>query len=68
VKRFFLHCAKAFMRSKLWDSNSIQDRKEMPTLAHMILDQVAALDAPPTIKEVEDADEFTDDNYKTGLY
>ena len=56
------------MRSKLWDSNSIQDRKEMPTLAHMILDQVAALDAPPTIKEVEDADEFTDDNYKTGLY
>ena len=40
----------------------------MPTLAHMILDQVAAPDAPPTIKEVEDADEFTDDNYKTGLY
>jgi PPOX class probable FMN-dependent enzyme len=68
VRETFLHCAKAFMRSKLWDSNSIQDRKEMPTLAHMILDQVAAPDAPPTIKEVEDADEFIDDNYKTGLY
>jgi PPOX class probable FMN-dependent enzyme len=68
VREAFLHCAKALIRSKLWDPDSIQERNEMPTLAHMILDQVAAPEAPPTIKEVADADEFIDENYKTELY
>ncbi len=68
VREAFLHCAKAFLRSKLWDPNSLQDRDRMPTLAHMILDQVAASDASPTIKEVADADEFINENYKTELY
>jgi len=32
VDEAFLHCAKAFKRSKLWNPDSLQDRKEMPSL------------------------------------
>ena len=68
VQEVFLHCAKAFMRSKLWDPSTFQDRKEFPTLANMILDQVAEPDNPPTEEEVKEADDFVEDNYKSGLY
>jgi hypothetical protein len=52
----------------LWDPAKYQKREEMPSLAHMILDQVAPPDKPPTQQEIENADEFVEDNYKTGLY
>ena len=68
VNEAFLHCAKAVRRSKLWDSESQQERKEMPTLAQMILEQVAEPDNPPSKEEIKDADDFVEDNYKTGLY
>ena len=68
VDEVFLHCAKAFMRSKLWDPSKFQDRGDFPTLANMILEQVAPADKPPTEEEIKEADEFVDDNYKTGLY
>jgi len=68
VQEAFLHCAKAFKRSNLWDPSSFQDRKEFPTLAKMILDQVAPPEKPPTREEVKEADEFIEDNYKNGLY
>ncbi|MEM9574895.1 MAG: MSMEG_1061 family FMN-dependent PPOX-type flavoprotein, partial [Pseudomonadota bacterium] len=31
VSEVFLHCAKAFRRSKLWDPTQFQDRNEMPS-------------------------------------
>jgi PPOX class probable FMN-dependent enzyme len=68
VSEAFLHCAKAIRRSKLWKADSQQDRKEMPTLAQMILEQVAEPEKPPTPEEVSEGDEFIEDNYKTGLY
>ena len=68
VSEAYLHCAKAIRRSKLWDTDSQQKRDEMPTLAKMILEQVAAPEKPPTEEEVKEADEFVEDNYKTGLY
>ena len=68
VNEAYLHCAKAMRRSKLWKAESLQDRKEMPTLAQMILEQVATPDKPPTKEEIEEGDEFIEDNYKTGLY
>jgi PPOX class probable FMN-dependent enzyme len=68
VQEAFLHCAKAFTRSGLWDPTKYQKREEMPTLAHMILDQVAPPGKPPTKEEIKEADEFVEDNYKTGLY
>jgi hypothetical protein len=68
VQEAFLHCAKAFKRSNLWDPASYQKREELPSLAHMILDQVAPPEKPPTAQEIKDADDFVEDNYKTGLY
>ena len=68
VQEAFLHCAKAFRRSKLWDPASRQDRKEMPTLARMILEQTAPANEPPSEQSVQDADEFVEDNYRTELY
>jgi PPOX class probable FMN-dependent enzyme len=68
VQEAFLHCAKAFKRSNLWDPAGFQKREEFPTLAQMILEQVAPEDKPPTKDEIKEADEFIEDNYKTGLY
>lgn len=68
VNEAFLHCAKAFTRSSLWDPAKYQKRSDMPSLAHMILEQVAPPDKPPTSQEIKEADDFVEDNYKTGLY
>ncbi len=68
INEAFLHCAKAIRRSKLWKAESQQDPSEMPTLAQMILEQVAAPDKPPTKEEIKEGDDFIEDNYKTGLY
>ncbi|MBP0617320.1 pyridoxamine 5'-phosphate oxidase family protein [Jiella mangrovi] len=35
----YFHCAKAFMRSKLWDPETRIDRETMPTLGAMLKDQ-----------------------------
>ena len=68
VDEAFLHCAKAFKRSKLWDPNAQQDRSEMPSLARMILEQTAPPEEPPSEDDVKDADEFVEDNYRKELY
>lgn len=68
VNEAFLHCAKAFKRSRLWDEDAKQDRKEMPSLAKMILEQVAEPDEPPTDDEIREGDEFVEENYRTELY
>lgn len=39
VEAAYLHCAKAFMRSKLWDPASLVDRSVMPTIGRIIADQ-----------------------------
>lgn len=39
VTSVYLHCAKAFMRSKLWSADAITDRKNLPTMSQMINDQ-----------------------------
>lgn len=42
VKEMFLHCAKAFMRSKLWHEDSKIKRTELPTMGEMLKDQLHA--------------------------
>lgn len=37
----YMHCAKAFMRSKLWAPESWPARSEMPTLGEILKDQIA---------------------------
>lgn len=45
VKEAYLHCAKALMRSRLWDADAQIDRGELPSIAKMIQDQ-AGLTGP----------------------
>lgn len=40
VHEAYLHCAKAFMRSKLWDVNEQTPRDALPTMGKMINDQI----------------------------
>ena len=68
VQEAFLHCAKAFKRSRLWDEESRQNRREMPSLGRMILEQTAPPEEPPTEETVKETDEFVEENYRTELY
>ncbi len=55
VDEVFLHCAKAFRRSHLWDPASIQDRSEMPSLMQMILaDTTGAPDDPEAMTKMDE--------------
>ena len=40
VESVYLHCAKAFMRSKLWDASRHTDRAQLPSMAEMMRDQI----------------------------
>ena len=40
VASVYLHCAKAFMRSQLWDASRQADRAQMPSMAEMMRDQI----------------------------
>ena len=68
VEEAFFHCAKAFRRSRLWQPDAIVDRKVMPTLARIILEQTAAAEAPPREEDVAACDVALEEDYKTQLY
>ena len=40
IEEVFFHCAKAFMRSKLWSPDSKIERSEMPSMGQMLHDQI----------------------------
>lgn len=42
VEEAYLHCAKAFMRSKLWADESHHDRSVLPTMGQMIQEQTGS--------------------------
>jgi hypothetical protein len=42
VESVYLHCAKALMRSKLWDASRHTDRAQLPSMAEMMRDQIRA--------------------------
>jgi uncharacterized protein len=66
VDEVFLHCAKAFRRSRLWDPSARQDRREMPSLMAMILDQTTG--APADTAELQKIDEKLEQDYRTSMY
>lgn len=66
IDTIFLHCAKAFRRSKLWDPDQFQDRSEMPSLVKIILDQTGT--APDDPEEQRKWDERLEDGYKKTMY
>ncbi|NIY77385.1 pyridoxamine 5'-phosphate oxidase family protein [Thalassospira sp. HF15] len=53
VEEAFLHCAKALMRSKLWEPETRIERKTLPTLGKMIKDQTSS-DIPESTQEEAD--------------
>ncbi len=66
VSEVFLHCAKAFRRSQLWNPELFQDRKEMPSLSKMILDQTTG--APGDAGEMRKIDDDLEEEYQKSMY
>jgi len=56
VNEVFMHCAKAFRRSRLWDPSEHQDRRDMPSLVNIILDQTTGAPSDPEAMQKIDAD------------
>jgi uncharacterized protein len=53
VQAAYLHCAKAFLRSRLWSDSARTDRCAMPTAGKMISDQTGLVVAAETREEME---------------
>lgn len=68
VEEVFFHCAKALKRSRLWDPAAQVDRRDMPSLGRIILDQTAEGGACADEALVAAADRFIEEDYKTALY
>ena len=66
VQEVFLHCAKAFRRAGLWDPDQRQDRREMPSLVKMILDQTTG--APTDPSDQQQLDDKLEQDYRTSMY
>lgn len=66
VGEVFLHCAKAFRRSHLWDPAHRQDRAAMPSLMQMLLEQTG--DAPTDPAEISRRDEGLEEDYRRSMY
>jgi PPOX class probable FMN-dependent enzyme len=63
VTEAFLHCAKALKRAPLWADDYRIDRKQLPTLGRMIVEQ-----ARPVGLTAEEADARIEADYRTNLY
>lgn len=66
INELYMHCAKAFRRSKLWDPASLQDRNDMPSLMKIMLDQ--ADEAPDDQEEMEKLDAALEEAYQKSMY
>src|SRR3546814_13642820 len=55
VVEVYLHCAKALVRSKLWDDDHKVERRALPSLGQMRADPIAGLDAARATARVEDS-------------
>ncbi|MEP3847615.1 MAG: pyridoxamine 5'-phosphate oxidase family protein [Paracoccaceae bacterium] len=66
VTTVFIHCAKAFRRSHLWDPDHHQDRSEEPSLVKIVLDQSTG--APDDEVEQRKLDDALEDGYQKTLY
>ena len=61
VREAYYHCAKALIRSKLWDPATRIERKSFPSLGRILADQLGGLSVPETEASIDNA-------YKTALY
>jgi PPOX class probable FMN-dependent enzyme len=63
VEEAYLHCAKAFKRSRLWDPAAQIQRAALPSLGQMLRDQIR-----PEQMTAADIDAYAEDDYRTRLY
>lgn len=63
VRQAYLHCAKAILRSKLWDADYRQAKGSFPSISRMIADQVGMSDA-----EVKEREAMVERAYRDGLW
>jgi hypothetical protein len=63
VEETFLHCAKAFMRSQLWETATWPDRAALPSLACMVYEQTA-----PANATLDDLERQVAESYAKRLY
>jgi hypothetical protein len=66
VEQAYFHCAKAFIRSSLWDSERFMSRSEMPTLGKIILEQIKG--AAAADEEVAGVDAMLAQDVRDNLY
>lgn len=53
VTAAYLHCAKAFLRSRLWSAAAQVERTRLPTMGQMINEQTGLNSPPETREEME---------------
>ena len=63
VRQAYLHCAKALLRSKLWQPDYVQSRSALPSIIDMLGDQIGF-----TKEEKKVAEERAELSYKDGLW
>jgi PPOX class probable FMN-dependent enzyme len=63
VEECFLHCGKAFKRSRLWQPDAWPDLADLPSAARMFYDQ-----ARPAGTTAEELQRRLEDGYAKGLY
>ena len=62
VSAVYMHCAKAFMRSQLWQPESWPPRTDMPTLGQILKDQTAFAESAET------KDRWLDEVYRREMW
>jgi PPOX class probable FMN-dependent enzyme len=63
VRQAYLHCAKALLRSRLWQADYVQPRGALPSIIDMLGDQIGF-----SKEEKKVAEERTELSYKDGLW
>jgi hypothetical protein len=66
VTEVFMHRAKAFRRSQLWNPERFRNRAEMPSLSRIILDQTTGAPADP--EAMCKIDDDLEDDYRKSMY
>ncbi|MBT3351376.1 MAG: pyridoxamine 5'-phosphate oxidase family protein [Nitrospinaceae bacterium] len=62
IDEVYMHCAKALMRSHLWDSERHIERSSFPTLGQVFKDQVGS------DQDAEEIEKLVQEGYVTRLY
>lgn len=63
VRQAFLHCAKALLRSKLWQPDYVQPKGTFPSISRMVGDQIGLSEEDKKVAEAR-----TERAYEDGLW